>query len=108
ALAVPAFTVATDAATIEKGKAVFDARGCGACHQFGSKLVGPDLNGIAERRTPDWIAKMVKHPNLMVRQDPEAKKLLGELMVEMPNQGVEDAELGPLVSFLASHPAGTP
>lgn len=104
-LAIPAISVSTDAAVVEKGKAVFDAKGCGACHQFGSKLVGPDLNGIGERREAEWIARMIKHSSVMVKRDPVAKKMFRELMVEMPSQGVADEELSPLVSFLVSHPA---
>jgi cytochrome c len=102
-LAVPAFTV--DAASVDKGKAVFDAKGCGACHQFGSKLVGPDLAGIGERRTTPWIAKMILHPSVMVKQDPVARKMFAETMVEMTSQGVADDEIGPLISFLVSHKA---
>lgn len=104
-LTVPTFEVTTDAGVLAQGKAAFDTRGCGACHQFGSKLVGPDLNGVGERRTPTWIARMVRHPAAMVKQDPAAKQMFRELMVEMPDQGVLDEEVGPLVSFLVSHPA---
>lgn len=102
-LAVPTFTV--DPAQTERGKAVFDAKGCGACHQFGSKLVGPDLNGVGERRSATWIARMIRHPGAMVKRDPTAKQLFREAMVEMTDQGVADDEVGPLVSFLVSHPA---
>ncbi|MEQ1564563.1 MAG: cytochrome c [Myxococcota bacterium] len=100
-LTVPAFTV--DPASADQGKAVFDAKGCGACHQFGSKLVGPDLSGIGERRSHQWIARMIRHPSVMVKKDPVAKQLFRETMVEMTDQGVADAELGPLISFLVSH-----
>lgn len=102
-LAIPTFAV--DPAQTDRGKAVFDAKGCGACHQFGSKLVGPDLNGIGERRSAAWIARMIRHPSAMVKRDPTAKQLFREAMVEMTDQGVADDEVGPLVSFLVSHPA---
>lgn len=104
-LAIPSFTVSTDAAVIEKGKGVFEAKGCPACHKFGEKLVGPDLNGVGERRKPEWIARMILHSGQMVKRDPVAKQLFRELMVEMPAQGVTDEEIGPLVSFLVSHPS---
>lgn len=104
-LAIPAFTLSTDPAVIEQGKGVFEAKGCPACHKFGEKLVGPDLNGVGERRKPEWIARMILHSGQMVKRDPTAKQLFRELMVEMPAQGVTDAEIAPLVSFLASHPS---
>lgn len=102
-LAIPEFQV--DPSLVDQGKGVFDAKGCGGCHQFGAKLVGPDLNGVGERRSQKWIAKMVKHPSDMVKRDPTAKGLYRELMVEMTDQGVADDEVGPLISFLVSHPA---
>lgn len=103
-IAVPAFTVPTDADAVTRGKAVFDAKGCGGCHAFGSVLVGPDLNGVGARRTDTWIAKMFLHPDEMTKKDPNAKTLLGKHMVQMPNQGVEDGQIGDLIAFLKSHP----
>lgn len=102
-LAIPAFTVSTDAAVVDQGKSIFEAKGCGACHQFGAKLVGPDLNGVGDRRKPEWIARMILHSGQMVKRDPVARQLFKELMVEMPAQGVADGEIGPLVSYLVSH-----
>src|SRR5262245_33979905 len=44
-----------DPAMIARGEEVFAARGCGGCHAFGSKLVGPDLVGVTERRSVTWM-----------------------------------------------------
>jgi len=99
---VPAFEVSTDPAVIAKGQATFDAKGCGACHQFGSKLVGPDLDGVLTRRSPTWAARQILHPEIMLKEDPTTKKLLAELMVPMPNQGVAPEDIGALLSFLKS------
>lgn len=101
-LAVPAITLADDPATLAKGKGTFEAKGCGACHKFGDKLVGPDLKGVTERRTPTWIARMIKYPELMTKQDPVAKDLFRTLMVQMTAQGVPDEEIGPLISYIRS------
>ena len=102
-LAVPdVSTVSTDPAVIAKGEAAFNARGCGACHAFGSKLVGPDLTGVAERRTPTWIARMIRHPEQMTKRDPVAKDLFKTHMTQMTNQQVTDEELPAMIAFLAS------
>ena len=101
-IAVPAFEISTDPAVIAKGQSVFDAKGCGACHQFGSKLVGPDLDGVLTRRSPAWTARMILHPEVMVKEDPTAKKMLAELMVPMTNQGVPPEDIGAVLSFLKS------
>lgn len=106
-LAVPAVHLSTDAADIAAGEKVFAEKGCGACHQFGNKLVGPDLVGVTERRTPTWIARMIRHPEQMTKRDPQAKKLFGETMVQMSNQGVADDQLVPLIAYIhaTSHEA---
>ncbi len=43
------FAVPSDAATVERGRALFDRLGCIACHIAGEKggYVGPELNGSA-------------------------------------------------------------
>ena len=99
---VPACEVSTDPAGLARGEQVIGAKGCGACHQFGTKLVGPDLLGVAQRRTTMWIARQIHSPEKMTKEDPVARQLFKDIMVQMTNQGVADNELGPLISYLAS------
>lgn len=94
--------IPTDAASIAAGEKVYSDRGCGGCHQFGSKLVGPDLTGVFARRTTPWVERMILEPSLMVKQDPQAKELFRSLMVEMPKQNVPEAELAPLLAYMKS------
>ncbi|MBM4368084.1 MAG: cytochrome c [Deltaproteobacteria bacterium] len=94
--------IPSDAGAIAEGEKVFAAKGCGGCHQFGSKLVGPDLNGLFARRTVPWVGRIILAPDLMVKQDPQAKKLLAELMVPMPDQNVSDEELPKLLAYIKS------
>lgn len=94
--------VATDPASIAAGEKIYADRGCGGCHKFGSKLVGPDLNGLFTRRTLPWVERMIMEPGLMVKQDPEAKALFRSLMVEMPKQNVPEADLAPLLAYVKS------
>ncbi len=102
-LAVPALAaIPTDPASIEAGKAVFETRGCGACHQFGTKLVGPDLTGVTQRRTIPWIERMILHPSEMVRRDPVAKDLFKTYLTEMTYQGVTEEELPNLLAYIKS------
>ena len=74
---VPAFTVSTDAADIKKG--------------------------VTARRDETWIKKMILRPEVMVKEDPVAKKLLGELFVPMSNQNVNpQTELPFILAYLKS------
>ncbi len=98
----PITEISTDAADIAAGLATFTAKGCGGCHKFGEKVVGPDLKGVLARRSPTWVERMIAEPGVMVKQDPQAKKLLRELMVEMPKQGVTDAEMPKLLAYVKS------
>lgn len=97
-------TISTDPATIARGEAVFSAKGCIGCHKIGGgKLVGPDLKGVTARRPPDWLARMILHPDTMVKEDETAKKLLAEHLVPMPNQNVDvQSELPAILAYLKS------
>jgi len=101
---VPAFTVSTAPADIEKGKEAFAAKGCVACHKVGGgRLVGPDLKGVYARRDETWLKKMILRPDVMVKEDETAKKLFAEFLTPMPNQGVDAAnELPFIMAYLKS------
>ena len=101
---VPTFTVSTEAADIKKGEEFFASKGCIACHKLGGgKLVGPDLKGVTARRDETWIKKMILRPDVMVKEDAVAKKLLGEMFVPMPNQNVDPKlELPFILAYLKS------
>ena len=94
--------VATDAATIAEGEKAWNARGCGGCHKFVEKLVGPDLKGVLTRRSTLWVERMVTDPEKMTKTDPVAKGLFRTLMVQMPKQGVTDAEMPALLAYVKS------
>lgn len=86
------------------GEAVFATKGCKACHNLTDvKLVGPGLKGVGGRRSVPWMARMILKPEIMVKEDPEAKKLLAAMMTPMANQNVAaETELPALLAFLAS------
>lgn len=107
-IVVPALTLSSDPAVVARGQKVFKDRGCGACHQFGTKLVGPDLVGVTQRRSVTWIARQIAAPERMTREDPVAKQLYQDLMVQMTNQKVPPDELAPLISYLASEGPAKP
>lgn len=90
------------AAADQDGKAVFDQL-CQGCHTIGGgKLVGPDLEGISQRVTAEWARAFVLEPDKVIAAgDPIAKQLVGEYNnVQMPNLGVTEAQIGPLLAFL--------
>lgn len=88
--------------TVEKGKELFTAKGCIACHAVKAVpgavgTIGPALDGLASRskivdakldNTPENLGKWLKNP-------PAVKP--GTLM---PNLNLSDADAGNLVAFL--------
>ena len=92
--------ISTDAAVIAEGEKVFGARGCGACHQFETKVVGPALSGVLTRRSTTWVERMVADPEIMTKQDPVAKDLFRASMVQMTKQGVTAEEMPKLIAYI--------
>jgi len=101
-IAIPAgLDAAVAAADAKKGEEVWNAKGCKACHNLdGTKLVGPGLAGVTKRRSNAWLARMILKPEVMVKEDPEARKLFAALMTPMANQNVPEADVAPLIAFL--------
>ncbi len=87
---------------VKRGAALYLSKGCKACHNLTDvKLVGPGLKGIGGRRSALWMARMILRPEVMIKEDPEAKKLFAAMMAPMVNQAVAaDTELPALLAFL--------
>lgn len=72
-----------------KGEGLLQSKGCTACHRIGGgRLVGPDLAGVTERRSREFIIAMIVDPDSMLANDAEAKQMLGEYFTPMVNQNV--------------------
>ncbi len=92
-----------DAELAASGEDAFRDRGCVACHTIGGgRLVGPDLMGVTERRTPGWIRAMILNPDSMIKNDPDAKQLYAEYFTPMPFQQVTAEQATAIYEFLRS------
>jgi len=93
----------------KKGKSVYSSKGCGACHAIGkpgTKMAGPDLAGVTQRRSSDWLKRWLKDPTAMFGSDSTADAILAEAKnVKMPNMKLGDADIAALIAYLAEHPA---
>lgn len=87
---------------VAAGERLYFAKGCVACHTIGKgKHLGPDLKGIGARRTPDWLGRWLKSPQLMAATDPDAKALLREYQLIMPDPELSAGEVEALAGYLA-------
>ena len=93
-----------DAALAKTGKSKFSSKGCNACHSIGKgKMAGPDLNGLYERRTAEWVKNWLKDPNTMLATDDQAKAMLKEYNgIKMPNLKLSDADVEALMHYIAA------
>ena len=112
AVAVPAvgaaqgggFTV--DPAKAEAGKKAWVKFGCQACHKMGGKVGGPDLAGLLDRRSVDWVNKWLKNTAQMQQTDSIGMALLKEWKgYKMPQMKVNDADIDNLLNYIVQEGA---
>jgi len=88
----------------KRGESIFKGKGCTACHTIGKgKLAGPDLAGVTERRSEDWLRRWLKDPTQMIGSDSIAMAMVTAAKgVKMPNMKLQDSDITALINFFAS------
>jgi len=77
---------------------------CAACHTVGGgKLVGPDLQGVNQKRTEDWIVNFVKNAADFGAKDADAKAMITEYGYPMPSQNLADGDIKAIVTYIAAN-----
>ena len=82
---------------------------CAACHTIGGgRLVGPDLEGVSERRNEQWIIDFVQHSQDLVQAgDADAVAVFEEYnRIPMPDQALSDDEVRGVLAYIGGA-AGT-
>ncbi len=83
----------------EKGKEIFTSK-CSACHKMGKKFIGPDLQNVLKRRSPEWVMNMILNPEKMIKEDPVAKQLLLDFNgAPMANQNLTKEDARAVVEY---------
>jgi cytochrome c len=80
------------------GEEIFKAK-CTACHKIDKRYIGPELAGVASRRSPEWIMNMILNPEIMVVEDPVARQLLMEFSAPMANQNLTQDEARKVLEY---------
>ncbi|MGI9422479.1 MAG: c-type cytochrome, partial [Hyphomicrobiaceae bacterium] len=86
----------------ERGQALY-LTACSACHSIGmGKRIGPDLEGVAERRKLSWLSQYIMHPSRVRRTgDSIAAELSAAFPgVRMPNLGLSETDAGDVIAYL--------
>ncbi len=90
-----------DADLAAEGKELYESL-CTACHKLDQRYIGPPLQEVTSRRSPEWIMNMIMNPNEMVQQDPIAKKLLAEYISPMANQNISEEQARKILEYFRS------
>lgn len=91
-----------DAAAAKRGQSLFQNRGCTGCHSIGKgKRSGPDLAGVTQRRSLEWLRRWLANPTPMFDTDSTAKALLAEFNnTKMPNLRLKPDEVEALLNYI--------
>ena len=88
-----------DEALAQQGEALFKSKTCSTCHAFGARITGPDLAGVTHRRSAEWMEQQMLHPDVMTKEDPISRELLGKYAVQMPNLMLKPEEAKALIEY---------
>src|SRR5262245_57712457 len=78
---------------------------CTSCHTFGKgERVGPDLKGVTERRSREWLLAWIRSSERVIRSgDATAVALFKQFRQQrMPDHELGEPEIGALVDYLAA------
>ncbi len=91
-------------ALAQRGRSLYTSKGCTICHSIGrgKTVAGPDLLGVTDRRSEDWLKRWLRAPEAMYQSDSIARSLVYQANgTKMPNQHLNDADIDALLNYLA-------
>ena len=92
----------------DSGEQVFNTT-CFACHTIGGgRLIGPDLAGVHEKRSQEWLEKFIKSSQSMINAgDAEAIAVFEEYnSMLMPDAVASDEQIRQVLSYIESQSSG--
>jgi len=92
-----------DSIAAARGKKVWNSKQCYGCHELGrTQSTGPDLVGVTDRRSAEWLRKWLKDPVMMAGDDSTAAALKKQFQgAQMPNLKLTNQEVDALINYLA-------
>jgi len=94
----------------DAGEQVFNTT-CFACHTIGGgRLIGPDLAGVHENRSQEWLEQFVKSSQTLINSgDADAVALFEEYnSMLMPDTFVSDEQIRAVLSFIKAKSSDQP
>ncbi len=92
---------------LASGQAIFETT-CMMCHTIGGgTLVGPDLEGVMERREVSWLKVQIQSPSVHRGQnDPISMANLEEFGLPMPDLGLTEQQVEGVLAYLQTAETG--
>ncbi|MGQ0814313.1 MAG: c-type cytochrome [Gemmatimonadota bacterium] len=87
----------------QTGAKLWSAKACMSCHTIGKgKVIAPDLAGLFERRTVEWVKTWLKEPEPMFESDDAVKAMVNEYNgLKMPDMKLSAEEIEALMHYIA-------
>lgn len=91
-----------EAQSTQEGKRLWVAKGCQGCHTIGQgPLAGPDLAGLTQRRSMDWIRNFLANTEEMLYTDPIARRMVDQWYGwRMPEIQLRDEQIDALIAYI--------
>jgi cytochrome c2 len=94
-------TAADSTTRVQLGARLFSAKGCTRCHQLDAGYAdGPDLRGVTQRRTCEWVVALLTDTENMIQTDPDLQQLRVEHFLDMPDHDLSVVEARALFAYL--------
>lgn len=98
---VPVANAQAGDAMTARGKMLYQNRGCSICHSVGHGGVSPDLAGIEQRRSKEWIYRWLKETDVMLASDSTAIALAKQYNgARMPKQRLTDDDISAILTYI--------
>ncbi len=86
----------------QDGAAIFK-QNCTACHKLGQKLIGPNLLGVTDKRSEEWLISFIRSSQTMIKSgDADAVAIFEEynqlMMIDQPN--LTDDEIKSILAYI--------
>lgn len=88
-------------AQVKRGQTLWQTRGCAGCHGIGRKTIAPDLMGVTQRRSVEWLHAWLKDTDSMLASDSTAIGMMKEYNgARMPNQRIPENDTDAILAFI--------
>jgi mono/diheme cytochrome c family protein len=91
-------------AQVKRGQTLWQVRGCAGCHSIGKGAgtgIAPDLEGVTQRRSVEWLHAWLKDTAGMLASDSTAIGMMNEYSgARMPNQKISEADTDAILAFI--------